>query len=356
MGIINSLDISCVCSNLDSLMSILEIAKSANVSKSTVSRVINNDPRVSGKASRAVKEAMARAGYRPSPNRPGPKPGSRRRKASDPIALIRLGDGNASSIDEVMRALHAVSDEVGQRLIGTMMPNADQLPDIVAAGGVRGVLIRGHESLGPKALAALRNLPVVWLMADPQIVPDGHDHVTHDDDAIGRMAARYLIERGHEHVACLNPGRTHPSFPTRELSFVTTIVRAGSVAHAIRTESGEDIDPASPERFEVLVDKLLAIKPRVTGVFVVNDCYMVRYHNLLLARGIKPGTDLQLISCDNDPAMLELVHPRPATIDRSLDVMAQRALAHLDWLAKHGRSVQTTIQVGPRLVLPDGAN
>ena len=43
-----------------------DIAREANVSQSTVSRVINNSPRISKATSKRVKEAMARLGYSPN--------------------------------------------------------------------------------------------------------------------------------------------------------------------------------------------------------------------------------------------------------------------------------------------------
>src|ERR1700727_2957221 len=43
-----------------------DIAREANVSQSTVSRVINNNPRISEATSKRVREAMARLGYAPN--------------------------------------------------------------------------------------------------------------------------------------------------------------------------------------------------------------------------------------------------------------------------------------------------
>ena len=47
-------------------VTIYEVAKVAGVSLATVSRVINNHPNVTEKTKKAVKEAIARLGYKPS--------------------------------------------------------------------------------------------------------------------------------------------------------------------------------------------------------------------------------------------------------------------------------------------------
>lgn len=44
-------------------VSLVQVSKVAGVSKSTVSRVLNHDPRVSPDAVRAVQEAVRRLGY-----------------------------------------------------------------------------------------------------------------------------------------------------------------------------------------------------------------------------------------------------------------------------------------------------
>ena len=52
-------------------MSITLVAKKAGVSSSTVSRVINNHPRVAPETVRTVRRVMADMGYTPSERRPG---------------------------------------------------------------------------------------------------------------------------------------------------------------------------------------------------------------------------------------------------------------------------------------------
>src|SRR5205823_13632548 len=55
------------------IMSIFDVADLARVSSSTVSRVINNHPRVAPETAQSVRKAMKTLGYTPSERRPGPK-------------------------------------------------------------------------------------------------------------------------------------------------------------------------------------------------------------------------------------------------------------------------------------------
>ena len=72
-------------------MSISKVAKLAGVSSSTVSRVINNHPRVAPETAQSVRRAMHTLNYTPSDRRPGPKPASRNRNGVADIAFLVLG-------------------------------------------------------------------------------------------------------------------------------------------------------------------------------------------------------------------------------------------------------------------------
>src|SRR5690349_8888661 len=72
-------------------MSIFDVAKLAGVSSSTVSRVINNHPRVAPETAQNVRKAMKQLGYTPSERRPGPKPSFRSRSGVANIAFLVLG-------------------------------------------------------------------------------------------------------------------------------------------------------------------------------------------------------------------------------------------------------------------------
>ena len=72
-------------------MSIIDVAKEAGVSKSTVSRVINSVPGVTEGVRQNVLDAMERLGYQPSVRRPGPKPISRKGIRTGNVMMLVMG-------------------------------------------------------------------------------------------------------------------------------------------------------------------------------------------------------------------------------------------------------------------------
>ena len=68
-----------------------DVARLAGVSQKTVSRVINNHPRVAPETAESVRKAMQELNYTPSDRRPGPKPSPHPRRSAPAIAFLVLG-------------------------------------------------------------------------------------------------------------------------------------------------------------------------------------------------------------------------------------------------------------------------
>src|SRR5437762_251429 len=95
-------------------MSISKVAKLAGVSSSTVSRVINNHPRVAPDTAQSVRKAMQTLGYTPSERRPGPKPANRARSASTDVAFLVLGTSRTRATPAFQDLLRGVSLGAGK--------------------------------------------------------------------------------------------------------------------------------------------------------------------------------------------------------------------------------------------------
>src|SRR5205085_7188100 len=103
---------------------------------------------------------------------------------------------------------------------------------------------------------------------------------------------------------------------------------------------------------ERMVDQFLAADPRPTGVFVPVDRVSVRVYRHLERRGIKPGRDVEIVSCDNEKELLSLMHPAPVSIDLNRNTIARLAVERLLWRMKYGVAsprvvVTVTPTVGP---------
>src|SRR2546423_5609957 len=127
-------------------MSINEVAKLAGVSSSTVSRVMNNHPRVAPETAQAVRKAMQTLNYTPSERRPGPKPSFRSRMGVANVAFLVIGASRARAtpaFEELLRGVSLAASRHDLNLIFSHVSDADHLPGRVFRQQIDGLLLHG---------------------------------------------------------------------------------------------------------------------------------------------------------------------------------------------------------------------
>lgn len=343
-------------------MSITRVAKLAGVSSSTVSRVINNHPRVAPETAEAVRKAMQQLNYTPSDRRPGPKPSSShsRNGGTASIAFLVLGTSRNRATPAFEQLLHGLSTACAQHdlnLVFTHVANPEELPARVMAQKIDGLLL--HGTAPSKAVRdRLRRLPTVWVMGNRRR-PDWGDQVMPDGYEVGELAARYLLDRGHKHLAFLNLDADHWLLRMYGHAFCATASDAGAKADAIeqpRESSPNYWQEYAPETVDALVRRYLAISPRPTGIFVADDMQAAVLQPALQRHGVE-FTDgkVELISCNNEKPYLVGLSPHPAEIDIRVESIGRRAVEQLLWRLDHPsvpERIVTTVE--PFVVLPNG--
>src|SRR5207302_525975 len=140
-------------------MSINKVAKLAGVSSSTVSRVINNHPRVAPETAQNVRKAMQELNYTPSDRRPGPKPSFRSRTGVANIAFLVLGTSRSRATPAFEFLLRGVSTGASRNdlnLIFNHLSDPDHIPPRLRrrTGGQR----RGRADARARATARRRRI------------------------------------------------------------------------------------------------------------------------------------------------------------------------------------------------------
>jgi len=100
---------------------------------------------------------------------------------------------------------------------------------------------------------------------------------------------------------------------------------------------------------EELIDKLASRSPRPTGLFSATDRLTLKLYPMLESRGLFPGRDINVVSCDNQEAMLSFLRPRPASVDLRPDTIGQLAVARLIHRLQFPEEAALQIQVPPAL-------
>lgn len=338
-------------------MSITRVAKLAGVSSSTVSRVVNNHPRVSPETAEAVRSAMKTLNWTPSDRRPGPKPRPRGTPAT--VAFLVLGGSReraTPAFEDLLRGVSLAAQQNDVHLIFSHVPSPDDLLQRELTPGIDALLLHGAMP-GPQIRDRLKRLPTVWLMGNRR-KPDWGDQVMPDRYAVGEIAARYLIDRGHRELAFLNLDRDHWHLRLSGFSFAETAEEAGARVHTIdlpRDANASYWEGYAPKAIEPLVDRFLALKPRPTGLFVADDLQVAIIQPALQRRGVEIGPgQVEIIACNNEKPYLVGLDPQPAEIDIRVDSIGRRGVEQLLWRLRHPNTPERVVTtVEPALVVPD---
>lgn len=333
-------------------MTTTELANLAGVSQATVSRVINGAEGVSPETIQTVRRIIQERGYkRPFRSRGRPReifPGARSRTGN--LALLFLDaswNRHPSLAMAKLRGVQQTVADMGLNLIVGDLTAHRQLPPLVARGQVDGVLLWGH-TLPTHVLDELQ-LPLLWLSSHADERGDG---VLMGNELIGRLAAKYLLDSGHRHLAFLSVYEEHPGYRDRGAGFAYAIHSAGA---KMTTITGDAFAATSAALLEqqvgVLVDRWRNLPAKPTGLFIPDDQITAIVYRALQSRGISPGEDVQIVSCNNEEAYLTGLHPRPATIDLAPETTGRRAVEQLIWRIRHPKEERRVqVMVEPVLV------
>jgi LacI family transcriptional regulator len=344
-------------------MSMAEVAKLAGVSYATVSRVINGRSDVSSKSTQLVRDAMQRIGYIPPARRRGPKPRASGVRTGN-IGVLFIGEAPTLATSPISAfVLHAIEQAAAAQGFGVMLGQvtaAGGLPQSVVNGQVDGLLMHGQPPSSDIRQQLSRYSACVWLLCQRTQLGYWGDRVSPDNYQIGTLACHYLLDRGHRRIAAVHCDLSHMGFVARARGCEDAAREMGVPCTMLADEQaifGRD-GPSTREaaQYDALIDQLLSSDgPRPTGLFIPRDALTIQMYRALRRRGIQPGRDIEIVSCDNIPA-LDALDPRPTTIDVRPEEIGRRAVEKLiGRINQRETPMNLTSLVEPRLVPGDEA-
>jgi DNA-binding LacI/PurR family transcriptional regulator len=306
---------------------------------------------VSPDAVERVLRAAKQIGYDPTQIRRGRKPKSADGIRTHNIALLHLRANTTLSLS-VLRAVEQLLSARNLNLIVGHVSAADDLPQAVRSGNVDGIL--GYGQFPASAVTAgVKRIPAVWMMTRNDFEPDlWGDRVQPDHKSIGRLAARYLLEHEHQHLAFVGAGShmAAPAVADRWGAFYAVANTRAQSVRMITTSVGTVFSPEFQENVYAAARQIAELNPRPTGLFVAADRITRVLHRALEQFGVRVGQDVDIVSCDNEPEILAELRPSPPSIDLNRDEIARQAVERLLWRMRNGvESPQVVTSVRPAL-------
>ncbi|NUR27584.1 MAG: LacI family DNA-binding transcriptional regulator [Catenulispora sp.] len=295
------------------------VAALAQVSRATVSRVVNGNARVSPEARAAVEAAIAELGY--SPNRAARSLVTRR---TGSVALVVSEPESRVFSDpmlaSVTRAIGQALSDTDLQLVLLMAPPGSgrhRLTGYLLGGHVDGVMLMSLHGDDPLVEALSESAVPVVLMGRP-MSPLPIPHVDSDSVAGARQATEHLRTLGRRKIATIAGPPDMCAGADRLLGYREALQSPGIVAYG-------DFSMASGES---AMAELLTREPDLDAVFAASDLMAAGALRALRTAGRRVPDDVAVVGYD-DLDVAELTDPPLTTIHQPLPDMARAMVSSL---------------------------
>ena len=319
-----------------------DVAARCGVSYQTVSRVVNGSPLVAEKTRVRVLKAIADLNYRPNL--------AARRLATQRSSLIGMIGSHMTYYGpaQVMVSIEETAKRQGYNLIFSGVENPgetellaaiDDLCEQQVDGLVIGVRFEDWITAVRKHC---RGVPFVTV---GNRIDDDIPGVVVDEFHGVRLATRYLLELGHQNIACISGPPDWPAAKARYRAWHTTIKKAGRqpgpyVQGNWSTQSG----------YEAAAQLLSSGPPAFTAIVACNDHMALGALRALHANKIRVPHQISIVGYDDVPES-RFFEPPLTTVHHDFVAEGERCVKTLLHMINR-EAVDTTLQVlSPELVV-----
>ncbi|WP_331372629.1 LacI family DNA-binding transcriptional regulator [Sinorhizobium chiapasense] len=325
-------------------VTVVDIARAAGVSKSTVSLVLQGSSLVNEVTRAKVNAVIRELGYVYN------RSAANLRQAKSKIIGIVVNDLTNSFFAELAVGVDAVVQSAGfVQFLANTGEKSERQREVIASmreHGVSGLIIspaRGTEAADLVPLVE-SGIPVVLVVRD--IAGAGVSSLISDNRAGALAAVRHLIARRHRRIAFLGGFADTAVFEARVRGYRDALREAG-----LRAEDDLVIGSAPSRAGGVTaIEQAMMLEDRPSAALCFNDAVAFGVCDGLRARRLEPGADFAVIGFDD---VIEAKTAVPALTTVSVDPqgMGERAAELLLKQIKAGRAEPEAIVSPVRLVI-----
>lgn len=298
-----------------------DVAKRANVSIATVSRVLNpGEHKVAPETAKKVREAVAELDYRPNA-----LARALQMKKTMTIGVI-IPDISNHYYAEIVRGIQSVADRAGYNII---LQNTDRDPDQIVKSIyllrekiVDGIIFSGGTINGYEPLSALKEL------RDRVVVIGRHDvdfpAIMVDNIAGATLAVEHLIDAGHSRIGLIGLSADSTTAKDRLSGYRNALAQSSCPYDESLICQGS----MTPESGYHQAKKLLSQENSPTAIFAGNDQMAFGAIYAAIEMGLRVPEDLAVIGFDNIPLSSFFVPPL-STIEVPMSTLGADSMATL---------------------------
>ncbi|MFD3445283.1 catabolite control protein A [Microbacteriaceae bacterium 4G12] len=288
-------------------VTIYDVAREANVSMATVSRVVNGNPNVKPTTRKKVLEAIERLGYRPNAVARG--------LASKKTTTVGVIIPDISNIfyAELARGIEDIATMYKYNII---LSNSDQnkekemhLLNTMLGKQVDGIVFMG-ENITEEHVEEFKKSPAPIVLAASFDKQNSTPSVNIDYLQAAYDAMKYLLEKGHKRIAFVSGPYEHAAANGQKLAgYKKALEEAGVSFDEELVVEGDYTYDSGMEAF----DKLWEATDKPTAMFVSSDEMALGVVHAAQDKGIHIPNDLEVIGFDNTRLAM-MVRPQLTTV------------------------------------------
>ncbi|MEI6276872.1 MAG: LacI family DNA-binding transcriptional regulator [Prolixibacteraceae bacterium] len=315
-----------------------DIARELKVSASTVSRALQNNPRISEKTRNTIKELADAMGYRPNT-----LASNLRNKKSNTIGIV-VPLINRHFFSSVISGVEEVAFKAGYTVVISQSNDlANKEVAVVQsmfANRVDGLIISiamESKSYDHLKMFKKKNIPLVFF---DRVVPEIEaDKIVVDDYMGGFRVTQHLIDQGYQRIGHMAGPLSLMTYSDRKNGYIAALKQNGIdydeslvVTSRLISESGVEA-----------VQQLLDLPNPPDAIFCGNDTTALSSMIYLRDKGIRIPEDMGIVGFSNEP-FSRVVSPSISTIAQPAFLMGQKAAELLLNQIEHkGKSYQTLV-------------
>ena len=273
-----------------------DIARLANVSKKTVSRVINESPFVREETRTRIAEIMQRVSYTPDPQARGLA-----FRRSFLIGLI-YDNPNAPYVINIQEGALAALRRMGYELVVHPCDRSGpeflvDIKNLIGRQKIDGVILLPPISENNELSDMLKTLhcPYIRVLSAPLDEPQ--NVVLSMDRQSAAEVAEHLAKLGHTRIAMISGPSSFRSSIERVAGFTNALAERGlTLAPDFIAEGAYTFESGA-----ACAELLLTRTPRPTAIFAGNDETAAGVYRTAYLRGLKIPDDLTIIGFDDSP-------------------------------------------------------
>lgn len=274
-------------------VSIEDVARRAQVSISTVSRVINKFPTVSRKNQARVEEAVAFLKYEPDVS--AQRLASGRNNAVGLVMPGYPGIFHSFYAIEVIRGVGHACETLHMDMVFHITNGTNPLNSRSVGGIIFADIIENRSQVEAALRAGVPCLVINKVVSDLDV-----HYIAVDNLFGGEAATDYLVSLGHRRIATITGSLQTQSGQQRHKGYRNILEK-----HKIPVDPDCVIEGDYSRRCARHgAEKLLALKERPTAIFVASDDMAMETIAVIIEKGLKVPDDISIVGYDDNPSAL----------------------------------------------------